>query len=172
MNNYVDFSKYPSDEVLKMLREKQKEYIILIQSEKIAKRIMNYYGKDLYTSNYHSRVNNEYYLLYERATKKNLISNDNNDVIVGIPYQSIIARLIESQDEVLKNDKDSYYEYRILVDKVADKIKKVFYGMAIIYKNGYLYMNNGNEEEILLDNEFLDNAFNDENNVLLKKRKH
>lgn len=151
MNEYVDFSIYPSEEIIKMLREKQKEYIILIQSEKIAKRFLNQYEKEFFISNYHSRINNEYYLLYERAVKKNLIDvNAIKDINIYIPIQSVILRLEESQEEVLKNNRNEYIDYKLIVDEISEKIKMYFNNSTILYKEGYLYLIN-DQEEMLMD---------------------
>ena len=103
VSNYIDFKGYSDSEILRMQREKKKEYIALIQSEKIAKKLLNYYNESLYTSNYHYRVNSEYYLLNERVTKKRLVGEQNEeDNIIKIPLSSIIARLEDSKNQLYK----------------------------------------------------------------------
>lgn len=151
MNNYLDLTKYSDSELLNMLREKQKEYIILIQSEKVAKMILDYYGEEFFTGAYHTRVNNEYYLLHERAAKKAFLSNDPyfiNETKIGIPLRTVITRLEESRDEVLKNDKSKYAEYSIHLTDIVGDINYNFFNKTIYCRDGYLYLTNDNEDEI------------------------
>lgn len=151
MNNYLDLTKYSDTELLNMLKEKQKEYIILIQSEKVAKMIMDYYGEEFYTGPYHTRVNNEYYLIYQKVTKKFNLSKDSNfinETKIGIPLRTVITRLEESRDELLISDKSRYLEYSMHLADIVDDINYNFFNKTIYCRDGYLYLKNDNEDEI------------------------
>ena len=152
MNNYLDLTKYSDSEVKAMLKEKQKEYMILIQSEKVAKMILDYYSEEFFTSAYHTRVNNEYYLIYERAAKKNLLPEDPNyQGELGIPTRAVIARLEDSRDELRINNDARYLPYSNHLVDIVDNITYSFYNTTICYKGGYLYLVDENNEERLLD---------------------
>ena len=159
MNSYIDFSNYSDMEILRMQREKKKEYIILIQSEKIATKLLNFYGKSLYTTNYHYRVNSEYYLLQERLNKKNITPIvDTSDSVIKIPINSIILRLIDSKNELLKINKSLYESYSMITSEIIEKINNL--DISIFYQDGILYgFINGKEMIIDDDNikEILDN---------------
>ena len=159
MNNYIDFSNYSDNEVLNMLKEKQKEYIILIQSELIAKKVMNYYGKNLYTSEYHSRINNEYHLLHERVMKKIVHPYDIPNISnINIPIYSIIYRLDKSREILLDHNHESYIDddYNMTINMAIYKIKTIFKDTTIEYKDGILYAIKDDEYTIIDDN-YLDN---------------
>ena len=169
MTSYINFSNFSDQEILSMQREKKKEYIILIQSEKIATVMLNYYNTSLYTTNYHYRVNSEYYLLHERVTKKRL--DDELYEIpksIKIPLSSIITRLDESKNELLKINQSLYPEYSQIVDEIINKIKDL--NVTIIYQNGTLYFVNG-DEEILLDEEKIINLLINKE-MVIQKTKH
>ena len=151
MSSYIDFSNYSDTEILRMQKEKKKEYIILIQSEKIATKLLNYYGSSLYTTNYHYRVNSEYYLLQERVIKKKIALYDEEvNPIIKISIESIIARLNDSKSELLKINSSLYEQYNIIVNEIIDKINNL--DLSIFYHNGTLYALKDGEEIILDDN--------------------
>lgn len=156
MNNYLDLTKYSDSEVLSMLKQKQKEYMLLIQSEIIAKKVLEHYGEEFYTSSYHTRVINEHYLIYERALKKDLLKNIEAITTIGIPIYTVIARLEDSRDELKRNNDQRYFEYARLLDDITDNLKIIFYYKKILYREGNLYIVDGDKEE-LLDKELLDN---------------
>ena len=157
MSENFDLSKYSDDEILSMLKQKQKEYFLLIQSEKVAKMILDYYGEEFLTSKYHYRVNSEYYLIYEKAAKKNLNSSSINYINgLGIPTYTVIARLEDSRDELKRNSNQSnmedvkkYFEYSRHLDDIIDNIKLALYYKTIIYRDGYLYFKSENEETLI-----------------------
>ena len=151
MSSYIDFSNYSDTEILRMQKEKKKEYIILIQSEKIATKLLNYYGSSLYTTNYHYRVNSEYYILQERVIKKKIALYDEEvNPIIKISIESIIARLNDSKSELLKINSSLYEQYNIIVNEIIDKINNL--DLSIFYPNGTLYALKDGEEIILDDN--------------------
>ena len=154
-DNYINFSDYSTIDILRMQKEKKKEYIILTQSEKIAKLLLSYYGQSLYTTNYHYRVNSEYNLLQERVTKKRLLSDYNvNDDIIRIPITSIVLRLKDSENELAKINKLLSPTYSNIINEIISTIKDL--DITILYANGNLYSIT-EEEEILID----DNSFNE-----------
>lgn len=168
MNKYIDFSKYSDEEVLSMLREKQKEYIILIQSEKIAKMLLDCYHESMYVGKYHYRVNSEYYLLHERAVKKNLISNTIPPLNFEIPISSIISRLENSCDELFSNDSTNYVDYLKTVKIIIETIKSLFANASIFYNDGNLYLIDSCGKTTLIDNNTIINLLED----AAIKRKH
>ncbi len=145
MENYIDFKNFPGRDIKIMFREKQKEYIILIQSEKIAKLILNEYHKPLLTTNYHYRVNKEYYSLYECAQKKQaIIKEELDNVIVSIPYASILRRIEENFELDETTDKEIYQE-------IMSETKRMFNDKELTYENGYLYITYNNEKKLVDD---------------------
>jgi hypothetical protein len=167
MNKYIDFSRYSDEDVLSMLREKQKEYIILIQSEKIAKMLLNFYHETIYTGKYHYRVNSEYYMLHERAIKKNLISDNMPSQIFEIPISSVISRLENSCDELFSNDNENYVDYLKKVKEIINKINPLFANLTISYNDGYLYIIDSCGESTLIDDDVINNLL--ENGTIKKK---
>ena len=163
MNSYIDFSNYSDMEILRMQREKKKEYIILIQSEKIATKLLNFYGKSLYTTNYHYRVNSEYYLLQERLNKKNITPIvDTSDSVIKIPINSIILRLIDSKNELLKINKSLYESYSMITSEIIEKINNL--DISIFYQDGILYgFING--KEIIIDDDNIKEILDNHNKV-------
>ena len=150
-----------NDKLLEMLRLKQQEYIILTQSERIAKMIINYYGEELFFSKYHDRVNREYDELYTKAVRNNLLVDNpiavNN---IGIPINCVIARLEDSRDELLANNDQRYLSYSRLLMDVFDDIKYLFYYTTIVYRDGYLYfVEDKTKEETLVTKESFNNFF-------------
>ena len=163
MVNYLDLTKYNDREILAMLKEKQREYMLLIQSEIMAKMILNHYGLEFFTSTYHSRVNKEQYLIYECAKKRNLLTKDLlGTVSFGIPTNTIIERLIESCDELKCNDNPDYFNYSRSIDSIRDDIKYYLAGITVMYKDGYLYFVNENNDYELITNESLKRKFSNE----------
>lgn len=155
MSNYIDFSMYSSKDIRNMLREKQKEYIILIQSEKIAKAILSEYNERFYANvtEYHYRINKEYFSLYECAIKKQAVTNDELKAVnVLVPLSSIVTRLEENYNIIGDSSK------RELYNQIIERIKTYFADMDLTYKDGYLYLING-DEEIMFDNDSLDKLF-------------
>ena len=163
MDNYIDFSKFSGQEIKMMLREKQKEYIILIQSEKIAKEILGTYNEPLYATNtdYLYRVNKEYYSLCRYAQKKHAVTNEDLEhVYVSIPLNSIIARL---------EDNNRNEEKKELYNEIINDFNDSFQGINIYYKDGFLFFKKENEEEVLFDSEILKEMFNNKGNAYRKK---
>ena len=154
MNNYIDFSVYSGQDIKKMLREKQKEYIILIQSEKIAKKVLNKYNECLYPTEYHNSLNKEYYMLYETARKKQAITSEEiNDINVLIPIDSIIRRLEENYFLLKSEEKKELYE------RIINDFSTTFNGVEILYENGFLYYITDNKK-VILNDELFDNILN------------
>lgn len=146
MNNYLDLSNFTDNQLLLMHKEKKKEYLILIQSEKIATVLLNHYNESLYTNNYHYRVNTEYYLLQQKAMKKRMISEDNNPVI-KITMNNVVTRLKDSKNELTKVNQSHSLEYSAVIDEIIDKIKDL--DIIIFYQDGRLWTEiNGQEEEL------------------------
>lgn len=152
MSNYIDFSNFTDSEILRMQKEKKKEYIILIQSEKIAKILLNYFGESLYTTNYHYRVNTEYYLLYERVAKKKIVSDEIfEDSVIRIPISSVISRLEESGKELQKINKSLYPSYSLIISQIIDIIKDL--DIVIIYQDGDLKIDKDGDMVLVNDEE-------------------
>ena len=154
----IDLSKYTDDELLEMLKQKQKEYLILTQSERVAKMILDYYGEELLAGKYHDRVNREYDVLYRRAARKKLFNEPLTVSNLGIPKYSVIARLEDSRDELLANGDPRVYQYSRMIEDISDNIKYCFYQTTIVYKDGYLYLvDDDSKEETLITKDSLAN---------------
>ncbi len=150
MDNYIDFKNFSGKDIKTMLREKQKEYIILIQSEKIAKMILDDFKEPYQTTEYHYRLNKEYYTLYQCAIKKQAITNDEfNNITISIPISSIIKRFEENTE--FSDD----YEKKTLYKQIINDFEKTFNNVEIIYENGFLFFTTEDKEKILLDKDTL-----------------
>ncbi len=169
MTDYINFTYYTDSDIIRMQKEKKKEYIILIQSEKIAKQLLEKYGQKLLTSDYHYRINYEYYELQERVLKKKLFKEEDNNISVKIPLNSIILRLEESKCEVFKTNVDIYPTYSDIVDEIIGKINST--ELSIIYHNGSLYLIDENMEEVMTTDEAISGLIMGDEDTL-KKIKH
>ncbi len=163
MDSNFDLSQYSDREIIRLQKEKKKEYIVLIQSERIAKKLLNSLGESLFTTNYHYRLNAEYYMINERVAKKKIMVDD-EEVIVKIPRTSIICRLLESKNVLLKNGSESYERYSDVIDELVKKLSNM--PISIIYKDGDLYFVNIDNTEVLID----DNTFNEYFDIAEKKQ--
>lgn len=167
----IDYSKYSKDEVLKMLNEKQKEYVILLQSEKLAQMLLDKYNGDFYTSSYHTKLKIENYALLKEAQSRNLkTSNPLN--CIGIPNYCVLQRLVDSRDEAKALDDINYHNYDILIDNVSDYFKIAFYGKKILWKDGELYVTLSGDKELLLDDEAFNYLIDNKGDIPTQKIKH
>ncbi len=167
MDNNFDLSQYSDREIIRLQKEKKKEYIILIQSERIAKKLLNNLGESLFTTNYHYRLNTEYYMINERVAKKKIKIDDNDEMVIKIPRTSIICRLLESKNVLLKNGSESYERYSDVIDELIKKLNNMT--ISIIYKDGDLYFIDYDNTLILIDDNTFNNYFNMEKDRQLTK---
>lgn len=162
MDKYLDLTKYSDSEIISMLKEKQKEYILLVQSEKVAKMILDYYKEDFFASKYHIRVNNEYYLLYERVQKKNLLSEmPKITTQLEIPINMVVSRIEASSIELRDNNDSNYLSYYRSIQNIISDVETKLYDATFIYRDGNIYLIMDNQE-LILTSELINNIFNQE----------
>ena len=167
----IDYSRYSKDEVLKILNEKQKEYVILTKSEMLAKLLLDKYIADFYTSSYHTKLKIENHEVLREAQRRNIKTSNPLDGI-GIPNHCVLQRLEDSRDEAKKLDDINYRNYVILIDKASDDFKIAFYEKKILYKDGQLYVFLPDDKEILLDEEAFQYLIDNKGDIPIQKIKH